>query len=96
MPDAMERRVSDLENGQRDHGHRINALEIVTGKLEADLSELRVVLPMLATKADVNSAINGILRDALNAVPVRYAIVSLGTIVALIGLVLTFIHFNAP
>ncbi|MGH8144313.1 MAG: hypothetical protein ACREU2_17600 [Steroidobacteraceae bacterium] len=80
--DAVERRIDA-------HDRRI-------GQLEVDMGEIRGFLGQTATKADVadlgqriQAAINGLLRDALNAMPVRQAAIW-GAVVAIatIGMLL--------
>lgn len=97
-------RVDALELGQRDHHDRIGTLEDAVDVLKADLRELKVIVPTLATKSDlaqhetrmsqkIDGAINGVLHDALNSVPARYAAVSFGSLIAAgVGL-LTLIHY---
>ena len=64
-------------------------------RLEADMTEIRETLKRTATKTDiaglqthVSMQINGILRDALNAAPMKQSILW-GAIVALV----TFVSF---
>ena len=58
-------------------------------RLETDMEEIRVTLGLMATREDVqgvrthiDNAINGLLRDALNAAPMRQSVLW-GALVAL-------------
>ncbi|MGH7118152.1 MAG: hypothetical protein ACREFP_04045 [Acetobacteraceae bacterium] len=69
----LPERLDAVERGIEANDHRIRQLEV-------DMGEIRAYLGQTATKADVAElgqqiagAINGILRDALNAVPARHA-----------------------
>lgn len=103
MP-ALEDRVDALENGHRTLDGRVGTLEKSVSSLREDLAELRIIVPTLATKVDlskhetsmgakIDSAINGVLRDALNSVPARYAAVSLASLLsAALGL-FAIVHY---
>lgn len=89
MPDDVPARLSLVERRVDANDHRIR-------QLETDMQEIRTYLDHTATKADVvemgakiERAINGILREALNALPVRQAAIW-GAVVAIatIGLLL--------
>lgn len=99
----LESRVDALEDAHHGLHGRVTTLEQATSKLQEDLIQIQAAIPTLATKIDiaqgeqrinshVDSVVNGVLRDALNAVPWRYAGVTLGTMVTIVGLVLTFMH----
>lgn len=69
----LERRVDGLET-------RIEQHERILSRLNADMAEIRGFLGHVATKADLSDmgtkierAINGLLRDALNAVPLKHS-----------------------
>lgn len=66
-------RIERVEGRLDEHDKRI-------GELETDMKEIRIYLGEAATKADIaglrmyiDGAINGILREALNAMPARRA-----------------------
>lgn len=89
MPMGLGGRIEAVERRVDAHDRRI-------GQLEVDMSEIRGFLGQTATKADVAdmgarimTAINGLLRDALNAMPVRQAAIW-GAVVAIatIGMLL--------
>ncbi len=75
---------------------RVDAHERRIGQLEVDMGEIRVYLGQTATKTDlaalgerIHGAINGLLRDALNAMPVRQAAIWGGVVaIATIGMLL--------
>lgn len=109
MPD-LESRVDALEDGHAAHAKRIGTLEETTAALRSDLAGLRAdvatVKATAATKVDVaegnrklaekiDTSVNNILLNALNAVPMRYAWVSLATVSAIVAMLLAFAHFHA-
>lgn len=70
-------------------------------RLETDMQEIRITLGMMATKEDaaeirthIDGAVNGLLRDALNAAPMRQSVLW-GALVALatVGmLIVSWVH----
>lgn len=89
MQEDVPARLSLVERRVDANDHRIT-------QLETDMGEIRAYLGQTATKADladmgrrIEAAINGILRDALNALPVRQAAIW-GAVVAIcsVGLLL--------
>lgn len=94
MDAALEPRIDMLEQ-------RVNRLEDVVAILRDDVSEIKGLLPNLATKADVTAvvskidqSINGILKDALSSVPAKQVVLwtSISSITALVGLGLALMH----
>jgi hypothetical protein len=82
MGDNMDARISRIEDG-------FTTLSSHVSRLDNDISEIRATLTHTATKADVASigskidqAINGVLKDAINAVPARQA-ATWGTVTAM-------------
>ncbi|MGH7068171.1 MAG: hypothetical protein ACREFO_05950 [Acetobacteraceae bacterium] len=82
MSDDVPDRIWAVEKRVDAHDRRI-------GQLEVDMGEIRGYLGRTATKADVAdmggrimAAINGLLRDALNAMPARQAAIW-GAVVAI-------------
>lgn len=93
---AIELRVTRLEAW-------FHALSAHVTQLETDVGEIREALAHTATKEDVAAigvkierSINGILRDALNAVPARQASIwAAVTAIATIGIVfITIVRAN--
>lgn len=73
MGDNLDARLSRLEEG-------FVKLQSHVSRLDSDMHEIRATLTHTATKADVagisakiDQAINGVLKDAINAVPARQA-----------------------
>lgn len=94
MGDNMDVRVSRLETGFDMLSHHVS-------RLDSDISEIRATLLHTATKADVatigqkiDQAINGVLRDAINAVPARQAAVW-GAVAAICALGLVLLNVFA-
>ena len=76
-------RVDHLEVEQKEHREMLARHQLHIDKLETNVNEIRVKLAHMATKddvqkvgADTQTAINGILRDALNTAP-EYAVVAM-------------------
>ncbi len=72
-PADWEPRMHAAEKRLEEHEHRVS-------ELETDMREIRAYLGEAATKADIagprtyiDGAINGLLREALNATPARHA-----------------------
>ncbi len=90
---ALEVRVDAIESGQQQLSDRV-------GKLDEDIQVLHTALGNTATKDDLNQvaagiehSINGLLRDALNAIPARHAALwtAIMAVVAVITLVLNLV-----
>ncbi len=76
-------RVDRIEQEQQEHRQLLGRHQLHIDKLEHNVNEIRVALAKTATKEDVlavgtetQTAINGILRDALNTAP-EYAVVAM-------------------
>lgn len=89
MPDDMTGRVAAAERQIEANTSRLEGHAKRIGQLEVDMGEIRTYLGRTATKADlaqlgerIHAAINGLLRDALNAMPVRQAAIW-GAVVAI-------------
>jgi uncharacterized coiled-coil protein SlyX len=95
--DNLEGRVGKLEN-------KADTLDTTVTALRLDLTEIRAVMPSVATKTDISecserlsskidSALNSQLNNALNAVPWKHSVAALGTMIALVGFVLGFLSW---
>lgn len=85
---------------------RVGILERAVALLQADMAEIKAILPFLATRTDVavmskdvtskiDTAINGLLKSALDSVPMK-ATVWVGVLTALVmifGTVVTLLQF---
>lgn len=96
--DLTHVRVDRLES-------RVDRLDRITEDLERDVAEIRVTLASLATKLDVSelaerlsskidTAVNGLLRDAISAVPARQAAIwaLVSGICVIVGIVVAVIR----
>ena len=94
IPPAIAIELARLAAADKQHDSAIH-------RLETDMQEIRVTLGMMATKEDaaeirthIDGAVNGLLRDALNAAPMRQSVLW-GALVALatVGmLVVSWVH----
>lgn len=80
---------------------RVTKLEDIVSVLRDDVSEIKALLPSLATREDVlavsnkiDQAVSGLLREALASVPAKQVVLwtSISAIVAIVGLALAFTH----
>lgn len=72
--ELFEARIVTLEQKAREHDARFTRLEASIDTLKEDVAEIKGSLKALATKSDLSVMVNGVLRDALNAVPMRQSI----------------------
>lgn len=75
----MDDRMNRLES-------RVSKLEDIVATLRSDVSEIKALIPTLATRADIaelagilstkiENAVGTLLKDALNAIPQRHALI---------------------
>lgn len=96
----ITQRIVRVEGIQAAHAVRLDKVESKLQQVDADIYEVRAKLEQVATKTDVvalkshaEQLINGVLRDALNAVPAKH-MVMLTTILVIATLVGTFWAFH--
>lgn len=73
--------MADLEDRVESLEGRMDRAESTIEMLRSDVSDIKTMLRMVATKDDINV----LLRDAINAVPGRYATVWSGIGALLVG-----------
>lgn len=103
MADEMERRVSNLEDWRReDVEPTLRRLSDGQLRIEGNIAEINTRLGQVATKSDVENAVNGILDKALDAIPGTHALAmqqrALGwqvfaAVVFAVGFALTILKF---
>jgi uncharacterized coiled-coil protein SlyX len=87
MAETLVGRVGALER-------RVARVEDTIERLDTDIAEIKTSLGHLATKADLNGALNGVLRDALNSLPGRWsaAFMLLMVLIAFGGMAANLMH----
>lgn len=97
--------MDDLTNRVERVESRVDLLEATVRVLSVDVAEIKAVLPSLSTKADIaqsserlsekiDSAINGLLKDALAAFPAKLGLVlaALSGFAVLVTTVVEILH----
>lgn len=99
-PTDFAKRLVVVEGVTATHSVRLDQVEAKLHQVDADIYEVRAKLEQVATKTDIATVkahaeqlINGILRDALNAVPAKQMVV-LTIVLVLATLVGTFWAFH--
>ena len=97
---AVEKRLDGNDRRWEDHEKRhaiideaIVKVHQVIDEMRLGLREMRAAQDSLATKTDLTQAINVILRDALNSLPARHAVIWAG-ITALLTLAAIFVGLH--
>lgn len=97
---AVEKRLDGNDRRWEDHEKRhaiideaIVKVHQVIDEMRLGLREMRAAQDNLATKADLTHAINLVLRDALNSLPARHAVIWAG-ITALLTLAAIFVGLH--
>ena len=85
----LEKRADGNDRRWEDHEKRHLTLDRSIVTIETDLKEMRAAQATLATRADLQQAINIVLRDALNSLPARHAVIW-AAITALVALAAIF------
>ncbi len=97
---TIEKRVNKLEKGHESLQEGYKSLQFHIQKLDADVEQINAQLAHTAKKTDIESvktliaeSMNGVLRDALNAVPQK-AMAFWTAIVALVAVLSIAVPFG--
>lgn len=86
MADDMAQHIVELRGRVNDLERRADNNDEIISKLTDDVGEIKVTLGQVAKTADLDKAINGLLKSALDAVPGKVMIyVSVITALILFG-----------